>query len=125
MKGYFSKCVWRLLKSFPFSAANKCEAQTTAEAFYGAPAPLGSVDTFATQGTLHSYVELCLFLLTAIQAGLTDAWATRNQLLFLSHPLNPVAKNPQLGKKNIKGRSSPILGPEVKQNSPNLGQARG
>jgi len=39
MKGYFSKCVRRLSKSFPFSASNKCEAQTTAEAFYGAPAP--------------------------------------------------------------------------------------
>lgn len=118
MKGRFSKCAWRLSKSFPFPTSNKCEAQATAEAFYGAPAPFGSVDTSATQGTSHCCVESCVFLLAALQAGLTDAWATGNQLLFLSHPLNHVAKNPQLGrkKKNIKGKNSPILGHGVKQN---------
>lgn len=38
MKRYLHKDVWRLLQSFPCLASNKCEAQTTAEAFYVAPA---------------------------------------------------------------------------------------
>lgn len=84
---------------FKFLASNKCDAQTTAKAFYRAPAVWSSVETFVTQGTLHNYFEFCIFLLASVQAGLTDAWATGNQLLFLSHPLNHIAKNPQLGKK--------------------------
>lgn len=77
MKGYFNKCVWRLLKSFPFSASNKCEVQTTAEAFYGAPAPLGSVDTFATREhctTMLSSVYFCwpLFKLGWLMPGLPE-----------------------------------------------------
>lgn len=125
MKRYLSKHVWRLLKSFPCLASNKCEAQTTAGAFYVAPAPWSWVDTSTTQGTLHSYVEFCMFLLAVVQTGLTAAWATGNQLLFLSHPLNHVAKNPQLGKKNIKGKNRPILEQRVKQNYPSIGKVRG
>lgn len=66
-----------------------------------------------------------MFLLAVVQTGLTAAWATGNQLLFLSHPLNHVAKNPQLGKKNIKGKNRPILEQRVKQNYPSIGKVRG
>lgn len=124
MKGHFSKCAWRLSKSFAFPTSNKYEAQATAEAFYGAPAPFGSVDTSATQGTSHCCVESCVFLLAALQAGLTDAWATGNQLLFLSHPLNHVAKNPQLGRKKttLKARTVQSLDMELNRISLSSGK---
>lgn len=127
MQGYFSKCEWRFFK---FLTSNKCDAQTTAKAFYRAPAVWSSVETFVTQGTLHNYFEFCIFLLASVQAGLTDAWATGNQLLFLSRPLNHIAKNPQLGKKkqkqtkNIKLKNNPIFEQGVKQNYPNLRKVR-
>lgn len=122
---YLHKGVWRLLQSFLSLASNTCEAQTTAEAFHVAPAPWSWVGTSTAQETLHSYAEFCMFLLAAVQTGLTDAWATGNQLLFLSHPLNHVTKNPQFGKKNIKGKNRPILEQRVKQNYPSVGKVRG
>lgn len=56
--------------------------------------------------------------------GLTDAWATGNQLVFISHPLNHVAKNPKLGekKKKIKARTVQFLDMELNGISPISGK---